>query len=103
RHGVLGTSGLWFERDWDGTGLPLPAEAWRAACVATATPHDLPATASRRTGDHVRLRPRHGLHTRPVAQEEAEEAAATATWLTVLDGLRLMGAAPGGHLPGAAP
>ncbi|NEB70191.1 4-alpha-glucanotransferase, partial [Streptomyces fulvissimus] len=43
------------------------------------------------------------LLTRPLAEEEAEEAAATATWLTVLDGLGLMGAAPGGHLPGAAP
>lgn len=103
RHGVLGTSVLWFERDWDGTGLPLPAEAWRASCVATATTHDLPSTASRLTGDHVRLRHRLGLLTRPLAEEEAEEAAATATWLTVLDGLGLMGAAPGGHLPGAAP
>ncbi|MEU3044022.1 4-alpha-glucanotransferase [Streptomyces diastaticus] len=103
RHGVLGTSVLWFERDWDGSGLPLPAEAWRASCVATATTHDLPSTASRLTGDHVRLRHRLGLLTRPLAEEEAEEAAATATWLTVLDGLGLMGAAPGGHLPGAAP
>ncbi|WP_252923609.1 4-alpha-glucanotransferase, partial [Streptomyces sp. CHA15] len=103
RHGVLGTSVLWFERDWDGTGLPLPAEAWRASCVATATTHDLPSTASRLTGDHVRLRHRLGLLTRPLAEEEAEEAAATATWLTVLDGLGLMGAAPGGHLPGTAP
>ncbi|MEU1026865.1 4-alpha-glucanotransferase, partial [Streptomyces sp. NPDC005904] len=28
-HGVLGTSVLWFERDWAGTGRPLPAAEWR--------------------------------------------------------------------------
>ncbi|MET9930549.1 4-alpha-glucanotransferase, partial [Streptomyces sp. NPDC006324] len=34
RRGVFGTSVLWFERDWAGTGRPLPPEEWRAECVA---------------------------------------------------------------------
>ncbi|WP_107427732.1 4-alpha-glucanotransferase, partial [Streptomyces glaucescens] len=65
--GVLGTSVLWFERDWDGDGRPLPPEAWRADCLATATTHDLPPTAARLTGEHVDLRDRLGLLARPVA------------------------------------
>ncbi|OSP28840.1 4-alpha-glucanotransferase, partial [Streptomyces sp. 13-12-16] len=45
--GVYGTSVLWFERDWDGDRRPLPPDAWRADCLATATTHDLPPTAAR--------------------------------------------------------
>ena len=40
-------------------------ERWRADCLATATTHDLPPTAARLTGDHVELRDRLGLLTRP--------------------------------------
>ena len=47
------------------TGRPLPPEPWRADCLATATTHDLPSTAARLTGDHVELRDRLGLLTRP--------------------------------------
>ncbi|GFN03914.1 hypothetical protein Smic_24700 [Streptomyces microflavus] len=65
RRGVLGTSVLWFERDWDGDGRPLAPEKWRRDCLATATTHDLPSTAARLTGDHVTLRHRLGLLTRP--------------------------------------
>ncbi|WP_086731609.1 4-alpha-glucanotransferase, partial [Streptomyces carpinensis] len=50
RRGVLGTSVLWFERDWEGDGRPLPPARWRADCLATATTHDLPPTAARLTG-----------------------------------------------------
>jgi 4-alpha-glucanotransferase len=42
--GVLGTSILWFERNWD-TGRPLPPEEWRELSLATVTTHDLPPTA----------------------------------------------------------
>ncbi|MFF7328737.1 4-alpha-glucanotransferase [Streptomyces sp. NPDC090306] len=90
RRGVLGTSVLWFERDWDGDGHPLPPERWRADCLATATTHDLPPTASRLTGDHVELRDRLGLLTRPVAEERAEAAADTAEWLDLLTRLGLL-------------
>lgn len=65
RRGVLGTSVLWFERDWAGDGRPLAPERWRRDCLATATTHDLPSTAARLTGDHVTLRHRLGLLARP--------------------------------------
>ncbi|WP_328581991.1 4-alpha-glucanotransferase [Streptomyces sp. NBC_00370] len=90
RRGVLGTSVLWFERDWTGTGQPLAPETWRAGCVATATTHDLPSTAARLTGEHVELRHRLGLLTRPLAQEQAEEHAEVAEWLGYLTGLDLL-------------
>ncbi|MET9743506.1 4-alpha-glucanotransferase, partial [Streptomyces sp. NPDC006422] len=77
--GVLGTSVLWFERDWEGGGRPIPADAWRTDCVATATTHDLPSTAARLTGDDVRLRERLGLST----ASGAEAAAEVAEWLAL--------------------
>ncbi|CAL9456811.1 4-alpha-glucanotransferase [Streptomyces sp. enrichment culture] len=88
--GVLGTSVLWFERDWTGDGRPLPPERWRADCLATATTHDLPSTAARLTGEHVELRDRLGLLTRPLEEERAEAAADTAEWLDVLARLGLL-------------
>ncbi|MFG2496915.1 4-alpha-glucanotransferase [Streptomyces sp. NPDC048441] len=93
RHGVLGTSVLWFERDWDGTGRPLPPEEWRADCLATATTHDLPSTAARITGEHVQLRERLGLLTRPAAVEQAETATDVTEWLALLSRLGML---PGG-------
>ncbi|MFF7975618.1 4-alpha-glucanotransferase [Streptomyces sp. NPDC007905] len=90
RRGVLGTSVLWFERDWEGDGRPLPPERWRADCLATATTHDLPPTAARLTGDHVDLRDRLGLLTRPAADERAEATADTAEWLALLGSLGLL-------------
>ncbi|MEU3773367.1 4-alpha-glucanotransferase, partial [Streptomyces sp. NPDC032472] len=85
--GVLGTSVLWFERDWVGDGRPLAPARWRADCLATATTHDLPPTAAKLAGAHVELRDRLGLLTRPLGQESAEDAADTAEWLDVLAGL----------------
>ncbi|MFC5170467.1 4-alpha-glucanotransferase [Streptomyces mutomycini] len=90
RRGVLGTSVLWFERDWGGTGRPLAPEKWRQDCVATATTHDLPSTAARLTGEHVTLRHRLGLLTRSLERELAEDAADTAEWLACLARLRLL-------------
>ncbi|MGW0751086.1 4-alpha-glucanotransferase [Streptomyces sp. NPDC002587] len=89
RRGVLGTSVLWFERDWAGDGNPLAPQDWRADCLATATTHDLPPTAAKLAGSHVELRDRLGLLTRPVEMERAEDAADTAEWLAVLDRLGL--------------
>ncbi|MEU6368361.1 4-alpha-glucanotransferase [Streptomyces sp. NPDC046931] len=94
--GVLGTSVLWFERDWEGSGQPLPPERWRADCLATATTHDLPPTAARLTGDHVELRDRLGLLTRPLDQERAEAAADAREWLALLTRLGLLTGAGGG-------
>ncbi|CAM5442952.1 4-alpha-glucanotransferase [Streptomyces avidinii] len=89
RRGVLGTSVLWFERDWAGDGEPLEPARWRADCLATATTHDLPPTAAKLAGSHVELRDRLGLLTRPLEQERAEDAADTARWLDVLEDLGL--------------
>ncbi|MCX3059167.1 4-alpha-glucanotransferase [Streptomyces beihaiensis] len=84
--GVLGTSVLWFERDWQGGGTPVPAERWRTGCLATATTHDLPSTAARLTGEDVRLRERLGL-----ATAGADEAAAeVADWLGLFARLGLL-------------
>ncbi|WP_328317504.1 4-alpha-glucanotransferase [Streptomyces sp. NBC_00388] len=90
RRGVLGTSVLWFERDWSGTGRPLAPEKWREECVATATTHDLPSTAARLSGEHVELRHRLGLLTRPLGQEQAEDKADLAEWLGLLSRLGLL-------------
>ncbi|MDX6361482.1 MAG: 4-alpha-glucanotransferase [Streptomyces sp.] len=94
--GVLGTSVLWFERDWAGTGLPLPPERWRPDCLATATTHDLPPTAARLTGEHVELRDSLGLLTRPLEEERAEAAADTGEWLALLARLGLLQGGSGG-------
>lgn len=90
RRGVLGTSVLWFERDWQGTGRPLAPEDWREDCVATATTHDLPSTAARLTGEHVELRHRLGLLGRPLEEERREDATEVADWLGTLTGLGLL-------------
>ncbi|MFB6844960.1 4-alpha-glucanotransferase [Streptomyces sp. NPDC056373] len=94
--GVLGTSVLWFERDWEGDGRPLPPESWRADCLATATTHDLPSTAARLTGEHVELRDSLGLLTRPLEEERAEAAADAGEWLSLLSRLGLLRGTGGG-------
>ncbi|MFE0513970.1 4-alpha-glucanotransferase [Streptomyces sp. NPDC058964] len=101
RRGVLGTSVLWFERDWEGDGHPLPPARWRADCLATATTHDLPSTAARLTGEHVELRDRLGLLTRPLEEERAAAAADTAEWLALLIRLGLLTGTAGVHSPPA--
>ncbi|GAA2458602.1 4-alpha-glucanotransferase [Streptomyces mauvecolor] len=93
--GVLGTSVLWFERDWAGTGRPLAPEDWRPGCVATATTHDLPSTAARLTGEHVQLRHRLGLLATPLAQEQHAARAEVSEWLGYLERLGLLPDAPG--------
>ncbi|MFF0094305.1 4-alpha-glucanotransferase [Streptomyces canus] len=97
--GVLGTSVLWFERDWEGDGRPLPPERWRPDCLATATTHDLPPTASRLTGEHVELRDGLGLLTRPLDEERAEASADAAEWLELLARLGLLHGTGGGADP----
>ncbi|MFI1165148.1 4-alpha-glucanotransferase [Streptomyces sp. NPDC020801] len=99
RRGVLGTSVLWFERDWEGDGRPLPPERWRAECLATATTHDLPPTAARLTGEHVELRHRLGLLTRPLEKERSQAAADAGEWLALLAELGLLQGTSGGIGP----
>ncbi len=71
--GILGTSILWFEREEDGT--PKRPEDYRRLCLASVTTHDLPPTAGYLAGEHIDLRARLGLFTRPVEVERAEDEA----------------------------
>lgn len=71
--GVMGTSILWFERDWDGDGGLLDPEDYRELCLATVTTHDLPPTAGYLEGVHIDLRSRLGLLDRPLEEEQEEE------------------------------
>jgi 4-alpha-glucanotransferase len=81
--GVLGTSILWFEQDWD-RGVPLPPESWRELCLASVTTHDLPPTAGYLAGEHVRIRDELGLLTRPVEEERRIDAEERRSWLDLL-------------------
>ena len=86
--GILGTSILWFEFDWDGDGAPLAPEKWREYCLASVTTHDLPPTAGYLAGDHVRLRDQLGILTRSLDEELAADEAERQAWL---DDLRSSG------------
>ncbi|WP_030020581.1 4-alpha-glucanotransferase [Streptomyces monomycini] len=89
--GVLGTSVLWFERDYTKEpARPLPPEGWRADCLATVTTHDLPSTAARLTGRHAALRHGLGLLDRPLHEEQAAEAVEVGEWLETLHRLGLL-------------
>ncbi len=90
--GILGTSILWFEFDWDGGGAPLAPERWREYCLASVTTHDLPPTAGYLAGDHVRLRHQLGLLTRSLDDEVAADAAEQAAWLDLLRARGLLAA-----------
>ena len=106
--GILGTSVLWFERDYGdpgssgkGGGGPLPPERWRESCLATLTTHDLPSTAARLSGEYVDLRHRLGLLSRPLAEEQAEADADREEWLGELAREGLLAVSPYGEGPAA--
>jgi 4-alpha-glucanotransferase len=92
--GVLGTSMLWFEREWDGT--PLPPDRWRRNCLATVSTHDMPPAAAFLAGTAVADRAALGLLTRPEAEERAEADKALEAWLWALtrEGLLAPGERP---------
>lgn len=80
--GVLGTSVAWFEAGDD--GRPLPPEAYRSACMASVTTHDMPPTAGYLAGDHIELQHRLGLLTESLDDELALAERTFATWRQVL-------------------
>lgn len=82
--GILGTSILWFEFDWEGSGAPLPPERWREYCLASVTTHDLPPTAGYLAGDHVRLRHELGLLSGTLEAQLAADQAEQSAWLDLL-------------------
>ena len=92
--GLFGTSILWFEADRDGGGGPLPAEKWREYCLSSVTTHDLPPTPGYLAGEHVRLREKLGLLTRPADEELAGDQAQQAAWLAELRRVGLLGDDP---------
>jgi 4-alpha-glucanotransferase len=81
--GILGTSILWFEQNWD-EGTPLPPETWRELCLAAVTTHDLPPTAGYLAGEHIRIRAELGLLTRTVEEELRLDAKERSSWLDLL-------------------
>ncbi|WP_043442083.1 4-alpha-glucanotransferase [Arthrobacter sp. L77] len=91
--GILGTSILWFEQDEDG---PLPPEAYRKGCLTTVTVHDLPPSAGYLAGEHVALRERLGLLSRPVEEEQAEDRAVQEKFLDLLRERHLLADGPAG-------
>lgn len=72
--GVLGTTIIWFEHAEDGP-TPRPQDQYRQMAMSSVGTHDLPPTLAFLRGDHIALRARLGLLTRPVAEEEAEDRA----------------------------
>ena len=90
--GILGTSILWFERDWDAGGGILDPSRWRELCLAAVTTHDLPPTAGYLTGAHIALRDRLDLLTRPVEEERAGHEAERTQWIDYLRSHGLLGA-----------
>ncbi|MEV5597477.1 4-alpha-glucanotransferase [Streptomyces sp. NPDC052496] len=90
--GILGTSVQRFEYlgGSEGRHGPLPPDRWRRDCLATLTTHDLPSTAAWLSGEHVDLRARLGLLTRPETEEKAEAAAERDGWLAELERLGLL-------------
>jgi 4-alpha-glucanotransferase len=82
--GILGTSILWFEFEFDAGGAPLRPEWWREYCLASVTTHDLPPTSAYLVGDHVRLRDELGVLTRSLDEELEADAADREAWLTNL-------------------
>jgi len=89
--GVLGTSVLWFEREGDGF---RPPEQYRRSLLATVNTHDLPPTAGYLADEHVALRARLGLLTRPVEDELADADAERAAMLALLRERGLLGDDP---------
>lgn len=83
--GILGTSILFFERDYAGDGSPLPPERWREWAMASVTTHDLPPTLGYLAGDHVRLRNELGMLTRSLDAELAADLASRQDWVTLLE------------------
>ncbi|MDO5683329.1 MAG: 4-alpha-glucanotransferase [Propionibacteriaceae bacterium] len=95
--GILGTSVLWFEQDWNVPGgRPLDPGEWREYCLASVTTHDLPPTLGYLAGDHVRLRHRLGLLTESLEEELRHDSAEKASWLGQL---RALGLLDGDHEP----
>ncbi|MDR0504608.1 MAG: 4-alpha-glucanotransferase [Bifidobacteriaceae bacterium] len=81
--GILGSNVLWFERDDDGK-TPRAPQWYRRHALTTVTVHDLPPTPAYLMGEHVKLRDRLGLLTKPLAEEQAAWQAERSAILALL-------------------
>lgn len=90
--GILGTSILWFEKDYE--GRPLAPEHYRAMSLTSVTTHDLPPTAGYLAGEHVELRESLGLLQAPVHEVRAEARAERDDMVRLLAGRGLLGDDP---------
>ncbi len=88
--GVLGTSIVWFEHADDNVHA-LPQGEYRRLALGSVGTHDLPPTLAYLAGEHITLRARLGLLTRPAAEELAGER----EWMDKV----LEVAAPGAQTP----
>jgi len=89
KHGILGTSVLWFENDAV-TGAPLDPAQWRTLCLGSVTTHDLPPTLGYLAHDHIALRYRLGLLTESLEDEIERDATEQRTVLKGLAGRELI-------------
>ncbi|MEO6957949.1 MAG: 4-alpha-glucanotransferase [Antricoccus sp.] len=87
--GILGTSILWFEYDWE-AGRPLTPQSWRESSLASVTTHDLPPTSGFLAGAHIDLRDRLGLLTEGPGSEQQKFNAEMESWRTTLVNLDLL-------------
>lgn len=70
--GVMGTSIVWFEHASDNVSA-LAQQDYRALALGSVGTHDLPPTLAYLAGEHITLRARLGLLTRPADEELAAE------------------------------
>jgi 4-alpha-glucanotransferase len=83
--GVLSSSVLYFERDYDADDQPLlPPQKWPVDAMASISTHDLPTTAGFLRAENVRVRAELGLVDDPDG-EYARAAEAKAEMLVVLE------------------
>lgn len=95
--GILGTSVLWFEKDWD--GKPLPPWKYRQGVLATVNTHDLPPTAGYMAGIQTKLRHELGLLEQPLDEVLASDAAEQAAMRARLREYGLLQSEPGSVEP----
>ncbi|GIF10736.1 4-alpha-glucanotransferase [Actinoplanes teichomyceticus] len=93
RMNMLGSSVLWFVRDWD-TGEFRPAADYRRNALASISTHDLPTAAGFLAGEQVEVRAELNQLAGTVEQERATWQADRAALLGLLRAEGLIGAAP---------
>src|SRR5262249_42645065 len=71
---MLGSTVMWFARDWDAPGQPYqPPDEWPSRALASISTHDLPTAYGFLSGEHVRVRAELKLLATGGTAGEAEE------------------------------